>query len=109
MREAEEQWRAGTAYWVDWDREAERARAAFGRLIGAAGSRVALMPAVSAGVGIVAADLKPGDRVVLAAAEFTSVLFPLLVARQRGVEVVEVADVDRLAEAITPGTTPVAL
>ena len=56
-----------------------------------------------------AADLKPGDRVVVPAAEFTSVLFPLLVARDRGVELVEVPDVDRLAEAITPGTKLVAL
>jgi len=56
----------------------------------------------------VAADLKPGDRVVMPAAEFTSVLFPLLVARERGVEIVE-AEVDGLAEAIAPGTTLVAL
>ena len=109
MREAEDAWQAGTASWVEWDRQAERARAAFGRVIGAPSSRVALMPSVSVGVGLVAADLKPGDRVVMPAAEFTSVLFPLLVARERGVEVVEVDDVDRLAEAITPGTTLVAL
>jgi len=108
MREAEDAWQAGTASWVDWDRQAERARAAFGRVIGAPSSRVALMPSVSVGVGLVAADLNPGDRVVMPAAEFTSVLFPLLVARERGVEVHEV-DVDRLVEAITPGTTLVAL
>ena len=66
------------------------------------------MPSVSVGVGLVAADLKSGDRVVMPEAEFTSVLFPLLVARERGVEVVE-ADVDRLVEAIVPGTTLVAL
>ncbi len=107
--EALEAWQAGTGVWVEWDREAERARTAFGRLIGAATSRVALMPGVSVGVGIVAADLKPGDRVVVPAAEFTSVLFPLLVARDRGVELVEVPDVDRLVEAITPGTKLVAL
>lgn len=109
MREAEEAWRAGTGVWVEWDKEAERARAAFGRLIGAAPAKVALMPGVSVAVGLVAADLKPGDRVVVPAADFTSVLFPLLVARERGVEVVEVDDVDRLIDAITPGTTLVAL
>ena len=108
MREAEDAWQAGTASWVEWDRQAERARAAFGRVIGAPSSRVALMPSVSVGVGLVVADLKPGDRVIMPAAEFTSVLFPLLVARERGVEVQEV-DVDGLVEAIVPGTTLVAL
>src|SRR5687767_538405 len=106
MREGFDAWQAGTGVWTEWDREAERARAAFGRLIGAAPSRVALMPGVSVGVGIVAAALQPGDRVVVPAADFTSVLFPLFVARERGVEVV---DVDGLVEAITPGTSLVAL
>jgi selenocysteine lyase/cysteine desulfurase len=109
MRDAEDAWQAGTGVWVEWDREAERARTAFGRLIGAASSRVALMPSVSVGVGLVAADLKPGDRVVVPALEFRSVLYPLLVARERGVEIVEVDNVDRLVEAITPGTKLVAL
>src|SRR6266542_5886398 len=109
MREAMDAWQAGTASWVEWDRQAERARTAFGRVIGAASSRVALMPSVSVGVGLVAANLRPGDRVVMPAAEFTSVLFPLLVARDRGVEVVAVDAIDRLIEAITPGTSLVAL
>jgi selenocysteine lyase/cysteine desulfurase len=109
MRQAEDAWQAGTGVWVDWDREAERARAAFGRLIGAPAARVALMPSVSVGVGLVVAALQAGDRVVVPAADFTSVLFPLLVARERGVEVVEVDDIDRLIDAITPGTTLVAL
>jgi selenocysteine lyase/cysteine desulfurase len=67
------------------------------------------MPGVSVAVGLVAAALRPGDRVVVPAADFTSVLFPLFVARERGVEVVEIEDVDGLVEAITPGTTLVAL
>jgi len=109
MRDAEDAWRAGTGVWVEWDREAERARVAFGRLIGASASRVALMPSVSVGIGLVAADFRPGDRVVVPAADFTSVLFPLFVARERGVEIVEVDDIDHLVEAITPGTRLVAL
>ena len=110
MREALEGWQAGTAYWVDdWDRHGERARVAFARLLGTEARRVALLPAVSVGTGTIAADLRPGDRVVVPAAEFTSVLFPLLVARQRGVDVVEVEDDDGLIEAISPGTRLVAL
>jgi selenocysteine lyase/cysteine desulfurase len=49
----------------------------------------------------------PSDDVVVPADEFTSVLFPLLVARERGVPVREVEH-DRLVDAITPGTTLVA-
>src|SRR6185503_18800552 len=105
MREALETWQAGTASWVEWDRQSERARVAFARLIGAPASRVALMPTVSVGMGMVASALEPGDRVVVPAAEFRSVLYPLLVAKERGVELVEVDDVDRLIEAITPGTS----
>jgi selenocysteine lyase/cysteine desulfurase len=109
LREALETWQAGTGAWVEWDRQSERARAAFARLIGAAPSRVALLPSVSVGVGMVASVLAPGERVVVPAAEFRSVLYPLLVARERGVDVVEVEEVDRLLEAITPGTSLVAL
>src|SRR3954463_4417816 len=101
MREATDAWQAGTGVWVDWDREAERARVAFGRLVGASSSRVALMPSVSVGVGLVAADLKPRDRGGLRAADRPSVLFPVFVAKVLGVELVGVEDVDCLIEAIT--------
>src|SRR5215211_2948943 len=109
MQDATYGWQAGTAMWFEWDRQAERARAAFGQLVGTSASRVALLPSVSVGVGVVAADLRPGDRVVVPALEFRSVLYPLLVARERGIELVEVDDVDQLVEAITPGTALVAL
>lgn len=109
LREALDEWQAGTAGWVEWDRQSERARAAFARLVGAPPSRVALLPSVSVGVGMVASDLQRGERVVVAAAEFRSVLYPLLVARERGVDIVEVDDVGGLVEAITPGTSLVAL
>ncbi len=54
-----------------------------------------------------AAGLTAADDVVVPGDEFTSVLFPLLVARDRGVPVRQVA-FERLADAITPGTTLVA-
>ncbi len=109
LREALDTWQAGTASWVEWDRQSERARTAFARLIGVAPARVALQTSVAVGVGMVASALEPGDRVVVPAAEFRSVLFPLLVARNRGIELVEVDDIDRLIDAITPGTKLVAL
>lgn len=108
MREGMDAWRAGTAYWVDdWDRVAERARSAFATLIGTGPERIALLPATSVGVGVVASGLTADDDVVVPRDEFTSVLFPLLVARERGVPVREV-DVDAIVDAIVPGTTLVA-
>jgi selenocysteine lyase/cysteine desulfurase len=108
MRAALEAWQAGTADWIaDWDRPAEAARASFAALVGTTAERVALLPAVSVGVGYVAAALGPGDEVVVPADEFTSVLFPILAARERGVVVREV-EAARLADAIGPKTTLVA-
>jgi selenocysteine lyase/cysteine desulfurase len=108
MREALDAWTAGSANWMeDWDRVGERGRIAFAALLGIEPSRVALIPAASAGVGVVAAGLTAADDVVVPADEFTSVLFPLLVARDRGVPVREV-EFERLVDAITPGTTLVA-
>ncbi len=108
MRRALDAWQAGTGEWTeDWDRPAERARASFAALAGSSPDRIALLPAVSVGVALVAAGLGPGDEVVVPADEFTSVLFPLLVARERGVVVREVAAA-HLADEIGPRTTLVA-
>jgi selenocysteine lyase/cysteine desulfurase len=108
LREALDAWTAGTANWIeDWDKVGERGRAAFAKLIGVEPSRVALLPATSVGVGVVAAGLTSADDVVVPNDEFTSVLFPLLVARDRGVRVREVP-LEGLVDAITPGTTLVA-
>jgi selenocysteine lyase/cysteine desulfurase len=108
MHAALDAWQAGTADWIaDWDRPAEAARASFAALVGTTGERVALLPALSVGIGYVAAGLGLSDEVVVPADEFTSVLFPLLLARERGTGVREVA-FERLADEIGPGTTLVA-
>lgn len=108
LRAALDAWTAGTANWIeDWDKVGERGRVAFAELLGIEPSRVALLPSTSAGVGVVAAGLTADDEVVVPGDEFTSVLFPLLVARDRGVRVREVA-FEALVQAITPGTTLVA-
>lgn len=109
LERAEREWRAGTGMWVEWDRQSGRAREAFARLMHVTPARVALLPAASVGVAVVAAALQPADRVVTPRAEFRSVLYPLLVARDRGIDLVEVDDVDRLVDAIEPGTKLVAL
>ncbi|MGH2532671.1 MAG: aminotransferase class V-fold PLP-dependent enzyme [Thermomicrobiales bacterium] len=102
-------WRSGEADWVEeWDREGEVCRRLFAELIGAETAEIALVPTVSAGTGLVAASLPEGASVLTPGAEFTSVLFPLLVAAEaRGVRVRE-APFDGLAEAIGPGTDLVA-
>ena len=68
---------------------------------------MSLQPAASVGVGLIAAALGPADEVVVPADEFTSVLFPILVARERGTTVREVA-FERLPDEIGPRTTLVA-
>jgi selenocysteine lyase/cysteine desulfurase len=108
MRRALDRWQDGSGDWMeDWDRPAESCRAAFATLAGLHADGVALLPAVSVGVGLIAAGLGPQDEVVVPTDEFTSVLFPLLVARARGATVREVPFAS-LAEAIQPGTTLVA-
>jgi selenocysteine lyase/cysteine desulfurase len=101
-------WQAGTAHWIDdWDQPADETRALFGELVGAPATRVARIPQASVGTGLVAAALGPGDDVVVPDDEFTSTLFPLLVAEGRGARIRQVP-LARLVESITPGTTLVA-
>ena len=108
LREALTAWESGTARWIDdWDVVAEGARARFGAVVGVATENVSLMPAASVGVGTVAASLHAGARVLVAENEFTSLLFPLLVAERQGATVTE-APMHQLAERVTPGTDLVA-
>lgn len=102
-------WQTGEAHWIeDWDRDGEICRELFARLIGGDAAEVALVPTASVGIGLVAQSLPPGSEVVVPDDEFTSVLFPLLVAADRNqVRLTRVA-FDGLAEAIGPGTHTVA-
>src|SRR3990172_7429059 len=106
MGAALDDWKAGRANWIeDWDMAGERGRAAFAALVGIDPGRVALLPATSVAVGLVAAELTRDDDVVVPADEFTSVLFPLLVARDRGVPVREV-EFERLRRRDPAGPAP---
>jgi selenocysteine lyase/cysteine desulfurase len=108
LQRALEVWRRGSASWEPWGESTERARRAFARLVQVQPSRVAVGGTVSELLGLVAASLPDGARVVVPEVEFTSNLFPWLVQQDRGVQVVTVPT-DRLLESITPGTTVVAL
>jgi selenocysteine lyase/cysteine desulfurase len=108
MGQAAEAWEAGTAQWIeDWDVVAEDARSHVADIVGVQPANVALLPAASVGVGTVAASLRPRARVLVAENEFTSLLFPLLVAQQHGADVREVP-IDELADRADPGTDLVA-
>jgi selenocysteine lyase/cysteine desulfurase len=101
-------WQAGTADWMeDWDRPTDRARGDFASLIGSDVAEIAYLPAASVGVGLVAAQLKAGDEVVVPADEFASTLFPILVAGERGAVVREVP-FEAVAESVGHSTRLVA-
>ena len=109
LHQAELDWQAGSADWqTDWDRPSDAAPSDFATLIGAPPGTVATIPAASVGTGLVAGMLGAGDEVVVPADEFTSTLFPLLVAKERGAVIREVA-FDDVAASIGPGTRLVAV
>lgn len=84
-----ERWRRGQLSPPDFDAYVRRARAAFASLSGVPETSVAIGATVSDLVGVVAASLPDGARVVIAEGEFTSLLFPFLAHADRGVTVEE--------------------
>jgi selenocysteine lyase/cysteine desulfurase len=93
---AVEHWSAGRFDWLEAERAGEEARVGFAELVGAQPEEIALVPAVSAAAGIVAANLPPaarGESVVVAGHEFSSNYFPWVLLRERGYEVRTVSPV----------------
>jgi selenocysteine lyase/cysteine desulfurase len=91
---AVQRWSAGRFDWMEAELAGEAARAMFAEIIGATVEEIAILPAVSTGAGIVAANLPPakhGENIVVAGNEFTSNYFPWLLLRERGYEVRTVA------------------
>jgi len=105
LQAALDEWRGGRTSWEGWSEDTDRARAAFARLVRTDPARVAIGATVSGLVGLVAASLPAGTRVVVPEIEFTSTLFPFMA--QPGLEVTTVPPA-RLAEAIDAGTGAVA-
>lgn len=100
-------WRAGRTSWEPWDDSVPRARAAFARITGVPASDVAVGSTVSEQLGLVAAALPAGSRVVVPEEEFTSNLFPWLAHADRGIDVTTVP-LASLSQAIDARTTLVA-
>jgi selenocysteine lyase/cysteine desulfurase len=108
IHQAELAWQAGVADWqTDWDTPTDEAPRSFASLIGAPPDTIATIPASSVGTGLVAGMLGAGDEVVVPADEFTSTLFPLLVAKERGATIHEVA-FDEVASSVGSSTSLVA-
>ena len=99
LQAALDDWRTGRTSWEHWGKATEDARASFARLIGVEPSTVAVGATVSGFVGLVAASLPSGSRVLAPEIEFTSTLFPFLVEARRGITVHTVPAAD-LAGAI---------
>jgi selenocysteine lyase/cysteine desulfurase len=109
LHRAVDGWQSATANWVtDWDQRGEACRAAYASLTEADVRNVALIPSASVGVGLVAAALTDRDEVVIPDDEFTSVLFPVLVAAQARGTRIKAVPLDSLAEHVGPSTTLVA-
>jgi selenocysteine lyase/cysteine desulfurase len=86
---AVDDWRRGAARPPDFDPAVAAGRAAFAQLAGVPVGRVAIGASVSSLVGLIAAALPAGARVLVAEGEFTSVSFPFAAQSVRGVTVAE--------------------
>lgn len=95
-------WRVGRTSWEGWDEATHRARQAYARLIGVDADDVCIGAQASQVLAPVAAGLA-GRRFVVPEPEFTSNLFPWLVAAD-----VRTAPAATLAEHIGPDTDAVA-
>ena len=82
-----EAWSRGTTRFQVWESAGEDCRGLFAALLNVPPDDIAAQPFVSTAAGIIAAQLQPGDRVVVNEREFASNLWPWLFQRERGVEV----------------------
>ena len=99
LQEALGDWRRGRTSWEGWDHATQRARESFARLVGADAGDIAVGSAVSQMVGLLAAALPDGARVLARGVEYGSNLFPYQMHESRGV-VVQTVEVDDLVDRI---------
>ena len=99
VQAALEDWHHGRTSYEDWNETTDRARALFARMVNVPAEDVVTGPAVSALIGLVAATVPDGARVVVPDGDFASLMFPFMAQADRGVET-RVVPLDRLAEEI---------
>src|SRR5262245_12104694 len=102
LQSALDDWHGGRTSWEHWGVPAEDARASYARLVGVPVETVAIAANVSTVVGLVAASIPDGSRVLAPDVEFTSVLFPFMAQERRGVTV-RLVPAGELAGEITSG------
>jgi selenocysteine lyase/cysteine desulfurase len=102
-----EDWRGGRTSWEQWGDFTEAARASFATLVGVPTDWIAIGANTSSMIGLVAASLPDGARIVSTEPEFTSLLWPFL-AQRRGIDV-EAVPVPSLAASIDERTDVVAV
>jgi selenocysteine lyase/cysteine desulfurase len=83
------QWRTGALQPADFDADVVAGRYAWARLVGVAPSDVAIGASVSQLIGLLAASVPNGTKVLTVSNEFTSVTFPFAAQRHRGVTVTQ--------------------
>jgi len=106
LHAAADEWAQGRLGPARMDPMVDRMRAAYGTLVGADAADVTLAGSVSQVVGMVAASLPDGARVLAVQNDFASVLFPFLNDPRLRVKLVELDD---LVDAIRPGIDLVAV
>jgi selenocysteine lyase/cysteine desulfurase len=108
FRRVLDEWRDGRGGPAEWGEAVEECRRLFAQLVRVPVAHVAVGSQVSALVGVVAASLPAGTSVLLAEGDFTSLLWPFLVQRERGLRV-RVVPLDGLVDAVDDGTDWVAV
>jgi selenocysteine lyase/cysteine desulfurase len=83
-------WRTGAAQPAEFDIDVRIARSAWADIVGVPVETVAIGATVSQQIGLVAASVPEGTRVLTVRGEFTSVTFPFAAQAHRGVTVTEV-------------------
>jgi len=99
LQDSLDDWRRGAGDMYSWDEAVTQARESFADLVGVPAAHVAVANQVSVFVGLVAAALPSGATVLIAEGDFTSLLFPFLAQRDRGVQV-RVVELSRLVDAV---------
>jgi len=101
VQRATDLWHTGAIQAPEFDTWVERSRSAFARMNGVDADTVAVGANVSSFVGLVAASLPPGARVVGYRGDFASVLFPFMARGDLDVHLVEL---EHVADAVDSAT-----
>lgn len=107
LHAAVDAWRRGAARAPDYDVALNASRWLFAGVMGVPAEWIAVGSQVSPFAGLLAQSLPERATVLCPEGEFTSVLFPFLVAQRRGLTV-RTVPLERLAEAIEPDVDVVA-